>query len=216
MSLPSSEHLPLWFPLLFAGIWFAVTTALGWWSGWYALMRRYPNRLDPSMLTLKGQSGSLGGVNMRSILKLGVCPSGLRIGMVRLLGPFCRDFLVPWEAIHIHRKDRFFWRSAVLDFGVPACGTLTLRSDVADRLARAAAELWPEPGPFPKESASEARARIFKQWSAMTAFAATFFLIVPRVMAPKGSWPPAVVAICFPAIVFGVVSVVRYIGRDRR
>ena len=166
------------------------------------------------MLTLKNQSGALGFVSMRSILNLSVCPSGLRIGMMRVFGPFCSEFFVPWEMISVSRRDWFFWRTAVLNLAPDSNWRLSLPSEVADRLARAASSRWPEPGPFPEESASDARARILKQWVAMTGIAAAFFLIVPRIMAPGSAAPPAVVAILFPAIVFGVVCFVRYVRRD--
>jgi len=57
---------------------------------------------------------------MRSILNLDVCPSGLRVGMMRLFGVFCRDFFVPWDQISVVRKRRLFWREAKLVFGQPA------------------------------------------------------------------------------------------------
>jgi hypothetical protein len=206
---------PFIFPLYFALLWFGVTSLLGYLSGWYSLMRRYPNNAEPATLTLKNQSGALGFVNMRSILNLSVCPSGLRISMMRVFGPFCRDFFVPWAMISVSRRDRFLWRTAVLTFAPDGDGRLSLPAEVADRLARAASPHWPEPGPFPEETNADAGSRIFKQWVATTGIAAAFFLIVPRVVAPAGAAPPAIVAILFPAIVFGVVSLFRYVRRDR-
>ena len=41
---------------------------------------------------------------MQGILKIGVCPSGLRIGIMRAFGPFSRNFFVPWEEIKVERK----------------------------------------------------------------------------------------------------------------
>lgn len=41
--------------------------------------------------------------------------------------------------------------------------------------------------------------------------AALFFILVPLAVAPPGVRPPIVVAILFPAIVFGVVTIVRYV-----
>jgi hypothetical protein len=88
-----------YFLLFFATLWFAVTTLLGVMSNWFVLAQRYPDRKEEALLTLRGQSGSMGlGVRMNHILKISVCPSGLRIGMSRVFGPFCRDFFVPWEA----------------------------------------------------------------------------------------------------------------------
>ena len=88
---------------------------------------------------------------MRGVLKLSVCPSGLRVGIMRIFVPFSRDFLVPWNEITVTRSDRFFWKAAKLSFGQPPNGNLKVFADVADRLARAAGRHWPEPGSFPKE-----------------------------------------------------------------
>jgi hypothetical protein len=68
---------------------------------------------------------------MRGILILSVCPTGLRVGMMRIFGPFCRDFFVPWESIAIIRKTVLFWPVAKLQFGNPVVGTLSIRAHAA-------------------------------------------------------------------------------------
>lgn len=135
--------LAIVYVLSFALLWLGICTLLGLLSGWYGLMRRYPDRPEAALLTLKNQSGTLGMVGMRGALRLSVCASGLRIGLLRLFGPLSRDFLVPWRSISVSRKDRLLWRTATLDFGPER---LTLRSEVVDRMARAAGNYWPEPG----------------------------------------------------------------------
>jgi hypothetical protein len=135
-------------------MWLAVTTVLGILSGWYLLMFRYPNRGETELLRLKNLSGSMGlGVGMSRILNIGVCPSGLRIGMMRVFGPLCRKLFVPWEEIRVRRKNGFFGRYAVLQFRNPPRGRLVIRSYIADRLARASLGRWPEPGPLRKKHA---------------------------------------------------------------
>jgi hypothetical protein len=123
-------------------------------SGWFGLAERYPDLNEEPVLTLRNQSGSVGSVSMRSVLSLSVCPSGLRIGIMRIFGPFSRDFLVPWNEIAVTRSDRFFWKEAKLSFGQPSNGNLKVFADVADRMARAASNHWPEEGSFPAESGS--------------------------------------------------------------
>ena len=90
---------PLYFLIFFPLLWFAVTMLLSFLSGWFGLMERFPDRAENPLLTLTGQSGSLGKVSMSRILTLSVCPTGLRIGIMRIFGPFSRDFLVPWDEI---------------------------------------------------------------------------------------------------------------------
>lgn len=134
------------FPVLFVAMWLAVTALIGFMAGWFALMRRYPDRDETALAVLKWQSGRMGwiGARLRGVLTLSVCPSGLRVGMFRLFGPFSRDFLVPWSEIEVTRRDWFLGRVAELKFGTPAAGVLTIGADVADELARTAQTRWPE------------------------------------------------------------------------
>jgi hypothetical protein len=206
----------LYFLIAFPLLWFVVTMVLSVLSGWFGLMERYPNRDEKPVVILANQSGSVGSVSMRGILKLSVCPSGLRIGIMRIFGPFCRDFLVPWSDITVTRSDRFFWKVAKLSFGQPSNGNLKVFADVADRIARAATNHWPERGSFPEETSSQSFSRIAKQWVAMTGLAAAFFIVAPRLVTPNAAArPPIAVAILFPAIVFGIAAIVRYCRRQR-
>jgi hypothetical protein len=202
--------LPIAAFLLFVLFWLAITTLLGFASGWYTLMRRYPDHSQVALLTLRSQSGSLGSVGLHNVLRFGVCASGLRIGIIRLFGPFCRDFLVPWQSITISRKEGVMSRTATLHFGT---AHLSLPSQVANRLARAAGTHWPEAGPFPEEPDAAVRSQLLKQWLFATSLAAAFFVIVPRIVAPPGRRPPIAVAILLPAIVFGAAFLVQYLRR---
>jgi hypothetical protein len=73
---------------------------------------------------------------------------------------------------------------------------------------------WPETGPFPEEKHRDTLWRLLAQWAAITCIAALFFTLVPLAVAPAGARPPIVVAILFPAIVFGVVTIVRYVREN--
>jgi hypothetical protein len=178
-------------------------------------MRKYPVVAEIPLLTLKNQSGSLNGVSMRQILNLSVCPSGLQIGIMRIFGPFSRPFFVPWEAISVTRKDRFFQKMAKISFAQSSI-SLMLPAEVADRLARASDGRWPETGSFPLEASHQTAARIFKQWLLLTCFASTFFTVVPRLTdMDLTTYPPIAITILFPAIVIGIASVVNYLMRPR-
>jgi hypothetical protein len=133
-----------------------------------------------------------------------------------MFGIFCRDFFVPWDAISVSRKVRFLRIVATISCGRPAVGNLTLSAEMADRIARAAGGLWPELGPFPAETSSPARSRALKQWVATATFAAAFFMIVPRLMTPHSAGtPPIIVAVLFPATVFGGGGLIQYLRRER-
>src|ERR1700681_2938215 len=99
-----------YFLLFFVLMWLGITSLLGLMSGWYSLMRQYPDRPEEPLLKLAWQSGSMGrSVNFGGILTLSACPSGLRVGVFRIFGIFCHDFFVQWNEITVTRKTRFFF-----------------------------------------------------------------------------------------------------------
>jgi hypothetical protein len=207
------QNLAIFFPLFFVALWLTVTTVLALLSGWFRLMEQYPDQSIEPILRLRGQSGSMGsGVGMQGILVLSVCPTGLRVGMMRIFGPFCGDFFVPWESIAVIRKRIQFWPVAKLQFGNPVVGTLSISAGTADKIARAAMGHWPEAGPFPEEKRGDTFRRLLGQWAVITSFAALFFILVPLAVAPSGARPPILVAILFPAIVVGVATIVRFLA----
>lgn len=211
-SIPNFS--PELFPVEFVGLWLLVTSTLGFFSHWYALAREFPDRDETALVRLRSQSGSMGGVGMRGILNISVCASGLRIGILRIFGPFCRNFFVPWDQIAVERKVRFWGNTAKLQFGKPRVGSLRLSSSIVDHLARSSQGKWPEAGPFPLEKKSKVFTTVLIQWLIGTSVASLFFILAPRFAAPRAAeYPPIAVAILFPAIVLGIASVVRYLGR---
>jgi hypothetical protein len=206
------QIFPLYFPLFFALLWITITTLLGFLSGWFALARTYPDRDETTLQTFAGQSGSMGLASMRGVLRLSVCPGGLRLGMLRIFGPFCRNIFVPWSELGVVRRDRFYMKTVQIAFGQPVVGTLTIPADLADRLARAAAGHWPETGPITNDASGETASRILKQWIVMTILASVFFIVTTRIMIPPGQKPPsAILLILFPATIFGIGAIVQYV-----
>jgi hypothetical protein len=204
------------FPLVFVGMWLAVTTLLGLMSGWYALARHFPDRPEePGTLELRNQSGTLGlGVGLSRILHLSACPSGLRVAINRLFGPFSRPFLVPWKDLAVERGTLFWSPRAVLRFA-GGLGRLSIEGHVADLLWRAAPNLWPESGPPPAPEPPRTSARtVLIQWAVGSALASAFFTIVPLLAMPRGR-PPLAVAIGFPCVAFGIFALVQYAARRR-
>lgn len=157
---------------------------------------------------------------MGGTLRLSVCPSGLRIGMIkvfgiRFFGLFQRDFFVPWHDLSVVRTERFFGRTARLEFGKPALGSLSLSADVADRLAQAAGRNWPEASPPPAPDRTRIAGEMFRQWLFSTAFAALFFTFAPR-LADPGTHLPLTATVLFPAVAIGLLTLIRYFQRSRR
>jgi len=199
--------------LTFLVLWVGVSFVLGVVSGWFRLMRAFPNRSETAKLTLKGQSGRLGkglfgGVAMSGILNLSVCPSGLRVGKMRLFGLFSRDFLVPWGSLTVVRHKSLLGESAELRLGSE--GALRIDGSVANRLARGAGSLWPEPGPFPEPSRADAAKAVIFQWLLMTTIAGVFFTVAPLAWGRPFSAETTAVAVAFPALIFGISAFVQY------
>ncbi len=204
-------HFLAFFPVLFIGMWLAITTFLGLLSGWFSLASKYPDRNEQPILRMRHQSGTMGlVVGMNGVLSLSACPSGLRVGIFRIFGPFSRDFFVPWQDLTVTRKKVWFRTTAELGFGNPRVGKLQIPTEAADRLARAAVGSWPETGPIPVPERGELARSLLKQWAAMTTFAALFFTLAPRLLTSNRDNPPILVAILFPAIAFGVIFIVKF------
>ena len=207
---------PRIFPFFFLLLWFGITTALAVVSGWFALAKRFPDTNESPLLRLRSQSGLMRGVSMGGMLYLSVCDSGLRVGMVRLFGPFCRSFLVPWSEIHVVRKELFGQPMAELQFGQPLIGNLSLQEHVANRIGRMAGEHWPERYMPEEASRQQTALALFRYWVGYTALAATFFTVTPMLDNPGGPRPSLAETILFPATIFGIASVVAYVRRRRR
>lgn len=127
--------IPALFVLFGGGLWLGVTTLLGALSGWRAIERRYPDRPEPALEQLRGQSGRMGvGVNFNRCLRLDICTSGLRVAVPRILGPFSRPFLVPWSEIAANREKVLFGMLVRLTFG-QGTGHLDLRPATCERIA---------------------------------------------------------------------------------
>jgi hypothetical protein len=212
------QNLAIFIPLFFVAGWLTVTTAAALLSGWFRLVAEFPDQPIEPILRFRGQSGVMGlgigwmglGVGMNGVLNLSVCPTGLRVGMMRIFGPFCRDFFVPWERIAVVRKTIVVWPLAKLQFGNPAVGTLSLHAVTADRIARAVTDRWPEKGPFPEEKRGDTIRRLLAQWAVITSIAALSIILVQLAIAPSEHRLPILVAILVPAWVCGLAFVLRF------
>lgn len=220
MNYPIEHFLPALFPVFFVLLWILATSLLGFKSGWYNLMKKFPDRPDVPLLSLHYQSGNMGeglGVNMNRILNLSVCPSGLRIGMMRIFGLFSRNIFVPWNEIKVERRKWFFMKAAELRFGEPSFGKLIVLEHVANRLARSALSCWPEKGEFPEETKREVFMFCLKFWALGTGIGTIFFTGASYLatLAHPGARFPIGVTVLSPAVIFFIVNLLRYISRTR-
>lgn len=219
-SASERAAIPGWeFALYFIGMWLVVTTVLGVLSGWFSLQRRYGHPNEPPLLRLQMVSGRMGfWVSLRGVLTLSAYPSGLGVAVWRIFGPFERPFLVPWAEIDAVRATSFFEPVVRLSFGSPEAGRLTIRQGAWERLSAAAAghiKGCPDGASLPLVKRGTLARAFLWQWLAMTGGAAAFYSLAPHYVAARtGSAPahvPLAVAFGFPAVVFGVVQIVRFV-----
>lgn len=105
------------FIVLAAGGWLALTSLLGVVSGWFRLQRHYKGPQERELRTLPAESGWMGGIEFRGCLVLAACPSGLRVAVWPLFGPFEKPFIVPWTEIRAQNVPALFGAKVQLMFG---------------------------------------------------------------------------------------------------
>jgi len=212
MSQLDFSHYWFAFPLFFATLWLVVTTVLSLLTGWFELMRAFPNRYETALYQLNNRSGSMSWVHLNGILKLAVCPSGLRIGIWRIFGPFCKDIFIPWSQLKVFRHNRILWQTAELQLGHPRMGKLKINGYVADRLARHAQGLWPETGSFARKPFGQIFGLIFLQWLAVSLIAAAYFyIVISNITGLNHSVLKFIIG--FPFIAFGISFIVRLVDQ---
>lgn len=200
------------FPIFFALFWLAVTSLLGLLSNWFRLQREFPRDDDPALLRLRMRSGRMGIVSIGGALSLAACRSGLRIGILRFLGPFQRPFQVPWGQIQAEPVRRFFQPMVRLGFGRPEVGSLIIDLRSWERLKAAAVG---QPAPLSTGERGRLARAYALQWAALTLFAGSFFFLASRYGDPSPMPMPAVLCFGFPATVFGVSQIVRFLFQAR-
>ena len=137
------------FPVIFIGGWLGITTLLAVLSGWFGLMKKYPNRQQAVCIRkFSGVSAGMGiGVNNNRIMIIEICREGMRVGVSRIFAPFVRPFFVPWEKIEVQRRKLLgILPSVEVIFEHSKFYRMTFRPTDANAFWRAAADLWPEKG----------------------------------------------------------------------
>lgn len=203
------EWLQTYAPLVFFAVvlvaWLLGGILTGVSSGWYRLMKCYPDQIDEPLLELVGRTGLMGGkMSLRCVLNLSLCARGLRIGMSWWFSLFCRPFFVPWADIHVTRRRMWGVNWAELHFGAPSLGRLRIEASLADRLARNADAAWPEAGPFPEERVVVSARWYLLTWAVYTVGFTAFFSLAPWLLEHDQSPPPILFEFLASAILVGI------------
>ena len=205
---------PYLFPLFFAAMWFFVTSMIAVTSGWFVLQSRYPNQPEMPIRRWSMASGRLGPLaHYSSCLVLAVCPSGLRIGVWRLFGPFCHDFFVPWRDLRVERlgtATRLVIGSG--STGEGAVVALSVSNWLASQLAEAAGKSWPEVGATIVEpSVSDVGLKLLLQWVLASCAASLFFTFGPRLLGGPAPSMPVAETVLFPTLFFGAAALIKFV-----
>jgi hypothetical protein len=128
--------IPL-FPVPFAAFWQAITGILGPASGGSACSVPSPTTADRAAAFPVGRDGR-GDAGESSCFTLDIFATGLRISVLRLVGPFQRPSFVPWSNIWVGRRRIIFRRFCELSFGTPVEGNLLLSERTVRRIAAVA------------------------------------------------------------------------------
>jgi hypothetical protein len=205
------------FPLVFGGMWLLVASRLSKLAGWPELSAKYPNRFDEHALaSFSFQVGRMRTVTLQGVLKVAVCESGLRVGIVRAFAPFDKPFFVPWQELNVSIEAAGLL-PITLTFGNPAIGALCITSELAQELQSVAGTRWPNAATIASELAAKPKTALLRQWLTITSLAAAFFYLAPRLLAPAKEAPSLLFAVLFPAIFFGIGLRLRHwMARARR
>ncbi|MES2056471.1 MAG: hypothetical protein V4564_11080 [Pseudomonadota bacterium] len=197
------------FPVLFIGMWLMITTMLGAIAGWFTLQQHYPASDQPILLKLRARSGSMGpGVALSGILTLSAGPSGLRVGISRLFGPFQKPFLVPWREIRAEAKTFFFVPMVKLSFGNPTNGTLKIDARTWQRLAAHSPSI--SRANASHVSLGQNARGLLLQWACITLIIGSFFYVTSRV-GPQSERIPLLACFGFPGILYGFGQLIRFL-----
>ncbi len=177
------------------------------------LAKHFPDRPGPASLVENGSFGN--SARMGRFMNFEVCASGLRVKPWALFGPYSQTFFVPWSQIRVQRKMGSSVNRAVLTFGDPEIDRLSIHAHVANRMARAVPEIWPEQGPVVNETPAQAFAAVARAWLLGNVAIAVLFFLVFRLAPQNGDQAPLGLLLIFP-IVLGVVSVLSYRRRIQR
>ena len=129
--------------LFFPTVFLLLVALISWQSRWFRLIEAFPDQPDQPTLRLRGQSGKIGTNRLIGVLELDVCLTGLRVGLMWPAALYWKPFFVPWGDITITRPS-LFPTIVQLQFGHPAIGRLRVSKSLANQLAVAANQRWPE------------------------------------------------------------------------
>jgi hypothetical protein len=201
------------FLITFAVFWTIICSVLGAFAGWYGLAEAYRDRDERAFLKIGFQSAAMGSglkVSMGGILTFSACPSGLRVSIWRVFGPFSKPFLVPWAEVRARRQKGPILFGAVLTLGHPQIGSLVINARTWNRLAKSARDHDIQIEPIARLSMRQLVVAILLQWAIAAAFLSFFLFSMIRQDGVQAVATPLIVASLFLACLT-VIQIVRFL-----
>jgi hypothetical protein len=122
------------FALLFAGVWVGVCLLLANVGGWGRLAAAYradAPQAEAAEASYRRQSGAIGWVNYNSVLRLDVCPSGLRMDVPFFFRIGHPTLFIPWSEFHDVAEQQVLFRKFIAaSVGSPEVARVKLPLDV--------------------------------------------------------------------------------------
>ena len=140
------HHDALWIiiPCYVVALWLLVSVVISYVGGWATLAKRFCLRSPFLGEKWSGQSGQMRWIaGYRNCLTLGCNDQGLYLAIMPLFRFRHPPLLIPWGEIKISRTRILFFRYVRFELGRELDISLYLRTRLADRLQRAAANHWP-------------------------------------------------------------------------
>jgi hypothetical protein len=131
MEFPIALLVPLLFVIIGPVFWCAVVGFLSLLGGWSRLGSRYATDKTPRGTALRWQTGAVGLVSYRNVLKIDVAQDGLFLAMpwpFRIGHP---PLFIPWSAVQGATATQMLWlRQVRFGVGKPAIAHLRLPAKV--------------------------------------------------------------------------------------
>ena len=130
------------FILFFAVLWFGICAIIRKVSGWSDLESAFPDHSEANLIKrFRFASARFGhkvaGMNYSHCLTFDVCDTGLRVTLMKILGPTSKPFFVPWGQLSAHNSEALVIPHHRFDFGRPPVRSAHLFTPTAKKIADA-------------------------------------------------------------------------------
>lgn len=119
---------PIALLLVFAAMWAAMSLLLSYMGGWASLAEHYRDNGDVRCQTYYMRSGSVGAIDYKSCLIIGVSKPGLRLSVLFPFRIGHPPLFIPWDQFHsVWERQTFLFDFLDMYVGTPVVANLDSR-----------------------------------------------------------------------------------------